>query len=183
MRVHGIDVQVRAGEQLGQRRPQVVVAEAETVHAGVDLEVIRDSSPVPGRRVLNGAGRRRRRNGGREGVLEQSIEVAYAQRAEDKDWHADAGATQDDALFDIGARQHPRAGLFERERHASGAMAVGVGLDDRDDAGRLATAHRLLPVDLGGEVLLNRAEVGLKRSEIDVGYGAADHVRFMVRDS
>src|SRR5207247_704769 len=96
--------------------------------------------------------------------------------------HADAGATQHDALLDIGARQHARAGLFESERHASGAMAVGVGLDDRDDAGRLATARRPLAVDIGSEVLLYRAEVRLKRREIDVGYGATDHLRFMIRD-
>ena len=40
VRVHGVEPQVRAGEQLRQRARQVVVTEAEPVEAGVDLEVI-----------------------------------------------------------------------------------------------------------------------------------------------
>ena len=91
--------------------------------------------PVSRRGRLHGARGGRRRDRRRQRELEQPVEIADAQRAEHQDRHAHAGPPKDDALFDVGAGQHRRARLLERERHARRAMAVGVGLDDGDDAG------------------------------------------------
>ena len=109
------------------------MAEPEPVHAGVDLQVIADRRLTPRRGRLHrarGAGRRDRR---RQRELEQAVEIADAQRAEHENRHAHAGLPEHDALFDIGARQHRRARLLERERDAWRAVTVGVGLDDGDD--------------------------------------------------
>ena len=62
MRVHRVEREVRAGEQLRQRPPQVVVPEPEAVHAGVDLEVIAQRRAALGRAGLQ---RRARRPGSR----------------------------------------------------------------------------------------------------------------------
>ena len=40
MRVHGVEREIGAGQERRQRPLQVVVAEAEPVHAGINLEVI-----------------------------------------------------------------------------------------------------------------------------------------------
>ncbi len=45
------------------------------------------------------------------------------------------GLPERDTLFDIRARQHRRARLFERERNARCSMSVRVRLDDSDDGG------------------------------------------------
>ncbi len=45
MRVDRGELEIRALEQLRKRAPQVVEPETEPVHAGVDLQVIRQRSP------------------------------------------------------------------------------------------------------------------------------------------
>ena len=60
---------------------------------------------------------------------------------------------------------------FERARDLGGAVAVGVGLDDGDDAGARAGPRQPAGADEPGD----RAEVGADRLEIDVRDGLTDH--------
>ena len=123
----------------GSVRAQVVVAEPEPVHAGVDLEVIaRAARPARAAARLQRPARRRRRDRRRQAVLEDAVEVADAERAEHEDCGPHAGRPQHDAFLDVGAREHRGARLLERERHRSRAVPVGVRLDDGDDAGGAA---------------------------------------------
>ena len=135
MGVDRLEIQVLAGQQSGQRAPQVVEAEAEPVHPGVDLQVVADAALVLLRRGLHrerGAGGRDRR---RQPAVEQAVEIADAQRAEDEDVGAHAGGAQRRAFLDVGAGEQIGARLFQRERDLAGAMAVGVRLDHRDNTG------------------------------------------------
>ena len=166
---HRIQPQVRAGEQLGQHAAEVVEPVPEPVHAGVDLEVVGDGRPMPCRRRLHRARRARRRDRRGQRILEQPVEIADAQRPEHQNRHAHAGAAQHDALFDIGAREHRRACLFERQRDTIGAMPVGIRLDDRNDVRRSRRAC------CAAEKIANRAEVAPQRAQVDVRDGAADH--------
>ena len=134
VRVDGGEVEVLAREQRRQRAPQVVEAEPETVHPGVDLEVILHAPPVSLGCRLHGLRGARRRDGRRQGAVEQSIEIADAERAEDEDLGADSGGAQRGALLDVRARQQVGARRLERERDLGGAVPVGVRLDDCDDA-------------------------------------------------
>ena len=72
---------------------------------------------------------------GVELAIEQAVEVADAQRAEHEDLRAHAGSPQHRPLFDVGAREQIRAGVFERACHLPGAVPVRVGLDHRNHAG------------------------------------------------
>jgi len=65
-----------------------------------------------------------------------SSEIAHRQRAKHENRNRDAGVAERDAFFDVGAREHRCAGRLEREPDGRCTMAVRVGLDDRDDAGR-----------------------------------------------
>ena len=47
--------------------------------------------------------------------VKHAVEIADAERAEDEDRNAHARASQDDAFLDVGAREHRRTGLLERE--------------------------------------------------------------------
>ena len=170
VRVDGVELEVRAREQLRQRAAQVVEAEPEPVHAGVDLQVIADALAVARRGGLHGARRARRRNRRRQPAVEQAIEIADAQRAEHQNLGADAGGPQRRAFLDVGAGQQIGAGLFERARHLAGAVAVGVRLDDGDHAGRRAARPRLA-LERGADVPVVR----LERREIDAGDGRANH--------
>ena len=63
---------------------------------GVDLQVIAERRPVLRGGRLHGARRGRRRDRRRQRELEQAVEIADAQRAEDQNRHAHAGAAQHD---------------------------------------------------------------------------------------
>src|SRR5690349_1478572 len=85
MRIHGVELEVRAREQFWKRSLQVVEPKAEPVHAGVDLEVIPDPLLVFQSRGLNRAGGSGRGDGRRELAVEQAVEIAHAHRAEHED--------------------------------------------------------------------------------------------------
>ncbi len=140
VRVDADELQVRARQQLRERARQVVVPQAQPVHSGVDLQVILQTRPAPGRRFLQRPAGRRRGDGRRQAVLEDAGDVADAERAEDEDLAANAGAPQHDRLLDVRARQHRGAGVFEGQADGGRAVAVGVGFHDGDDAGRGAPA-------------------------------------------
>ena len=74
-----------------------------------------------------------RRDGRGELVIDDAVEIADAQRAEDEDRGAHAGLPQRDPLLDVRAREHRGAFGLERQADRRGAVAVGVGLDDGDD--------------------------------------------------
>ncbi len=138
VRVDRIEREVRAREQLRQRPAQVVVAEAEAIHAGIDLEVIAQRRAALRGAVLQRVAGGRARDRRRQVVIEHAVEIADAERAEDQDRRANAGLAEIDAFFDVRHRQHRRARGFECRRDAARAVTVGVGLDDGDDAGAIA---------------------------------------------
>ncbi len=160
VRVDRVEPQVGAREQFRQRAPQVVVAEAEAVHPRVDLQVVAQRRLVLRRGLLHGARGGRRRDGRRQRELEQAVEIADAQRAENQNRRAHAGAPQHDGLFDVRARQQIRPGSLERERDTLRAMSVGVGFDHGDDSRRVA-ARSLRVRDTAFEEGPYRLEVGL----------------------
>ena len=175
MRVSRLEAEIRAGEEFRQRAPQVVVPEPETIHPGVDLEVVAEGDGMPGGRGLYGAGGRRRGNRRRQRVFEETVQIADAQRPEDEYRYAQAGAAERDPFLDIRTRQHRRARLLEGEAHGSGAMAVRVGFDDGED--RRGAAAGVAALD---QEMLNRAKVGLQGGKVDVRDGAADLCRFVI---
>jgi hypothetical protein len=166
MRVDRLEPQVRAGEQLRQRAAQIVVTKTKAVHPRVYLQVIAKDRAVRCGRRLHGAGGGRRRDCRRQRELEQSVEVADAQRAEDQNWHADPCPPENDGFLDVSACEQIRARGFERERDPLGSMPVRVCLDDSDDSrGRRSF----------GQKLLNCFEVGLQRRQVNVRDSASDH--------
>ena len=168
VRVDAVEPQVRTDQQLAQGSSQVVMPEAEPVHAGVDLQVVADPRPTPRGFRFDGPCRGRRRDRRHQVVLEQPAEIADAQRAEHEDGGAHPRRTQRDRLFDVGTRDHPRPGALERERHGNGAVPVGVGLDDGDDGGR--RAFNRFSGQKGGDGTV----VGLDSGQIDQGDGGAN---------
>jgi hypothetical protein len=82
---------------------------------------------------------RRRRAGRRdrwgEVVLEDAVEIADTQRAEDENRRAHARLAQHHRFFDVGARQHRRPGGLEREPHLRRPVPISIRLDDGDDVG------------------------------------------------
>ena len=136
VRVDRVEVQIPTGEQAGQCPFQVVEAKPEPVHAGVDFEVIPQTLVVFLSRGLHRTSRAGRRDGWRQTAVEQAIEIADAERPEHEDVGVHAGRSQHGAFFDVGARQQIRARRFERERHLSRAVTVGVRLDDGNDSRR-----------------------------------------------
>ena len=168
MRVDRVELEVRAVEQIGQRTAQVVGAKTETVHAGVDFQVIPDALLVAGGGGLHGDGGAGRRNRRRQAAVEEAVEVADAQRAEHENLALDAGRPERGALFDVGARQQVGARALERLPDLRRAVPVRVRLDDRDHARRMLGLFGLQVTDDGRVV---RGE----RVEIDAGDGRADH--------
>ncbi len=134
VRVDRVDPEMGAGRNLGERPIEVVVAEAEPVHAGVDLEVAAQRDAAGCGRGLPAPARRRASKSSASGSCSKiAVEVADAQRPEHEDRHTHAGLSQHDGFFDVRAREHRGASLLERARHLRRAVAVGVGLDDCDD--------------------------------------------------
>ncbi len=110
-------------------------------------------------------------------MIEDAVEIADAERAEDQDRRANAGLAQIDALFDVRDREHRRARRLERRRDAARAVAVGVGLDDGDDAGRDHGPAAGAAIEAGfvGEIRADGLEVGFEGGEIDARGRAANH--------
>jgi hypothetical protein len=175
MRVDGVDDQMRAGCHLRKRPLEIVVSEAETIHAGVDLQMAVQAFVVACGCRLKRAGRARRGDGRRQIVREDPVEIADAQRAENEDGRADAGLPQDDGLFDVRAGEHRGAGILERLRDLRRAVAVRVRLDDGDDARRGARRR--------SEKRSDRVEVRADSLEIDPGNRRPDHWRILSKSS
>ena len=133
VRIHRIDGKVRAGRNLGQRAIEVVVPEAESIHAGIDLQVAPQHRRLPRGGLLQRPRRRRRGDRRRQAMREDAFEIADAEGAEHQDGHADASLAQHHAFLDVRTRQHRRASLLERPGHLRRAVSVGIGLDDRND--------------------------------------------------
>ena len=168
VRVDGLEVEVLAGEQLRQRPPEVVEAEAEPVHAGVDLQVIADALAVLLRRRLHrvrGAGRG---DGRRQAAIEQPVQIADAQRAEHQDVAAHTRRPQRRAFLDVGAGEQIGAGVFEGERDLPGAVSVGIRLDHRNHPG----GARAILREIVDDVLV----VGLERVKINPRDRLSDHI-------
>src|SRR4051812_16993775 len=103
-------------------------------------------------------------------VLEDAVEVADAQRAEDEDRDLHARLSQDDALLDIGAREHLRPCALERKPDAGRSVPVRVCFDDGNDArGEAGCA-------LCCERRRDRAQVRFDSAEIDNRACRADHL-------
>jgi hypothetical protein len=161
-----------ARQQFGQRPAEIVVAETETIHPGVDFQVIAQRGAMLRGRRLHRARRRRRRDRRRQRILEQTLQIADAQRTKDKDRQAHAGAPQHHALFDVRTGEHRRPRLLERDPHGPGSVPVGVGFDNGDDRRAAGSGLRA-----AGQERSNRSKVGLQRAEVDVRDSAADHQR------
>ena len=95
-------------------------------------------------------------------MIEDAVDLADAERAEDQNRDGDAGLAQPHAFLDVGAGEHRRAGGLERERDASRAVAVRIGLDDGQDARRRGG---------GADQRRDRAVVVGEGVEIDAGNG------------
>ena len=177
MRVDGLERQIPAAEQFGQRALQVVVPEAKAIHAGVDFQVVTEGRAALGGALLQRPARGRTRDRRRQIVIEHTVEIADAQRAEHQDRRVDAGFPEIDALFDVRHREHDRAGRLERRRDPARAVAVGVGLDDGDDSRRQRGTAAGLAIETGFavEIRADGVEVGFERCEINAGCRAADH--------
>ena len=169
MRIDGIERQVRTGEQLGQRAGEIVEPEPEPVHAGVDFQVIAHPLLVPRRCRLHGTCRSRCRDGRRQPAIEQAIEIADAQRAEDQNLRAHSRIAQHRAFFDVRACHEIRSGVLERAGNLSCAVAVRVGFHHRNQAGRAIAS-------LTGQVLDNAAVVRLEGTQVDSGDSRTNHV-------
>src|SRR4051794_26437933 len=102
-------------------------------------------------------------------MLEDAVEVADAQRAEDKDRDLHARLPQDDAFLDIGAREHLGPCALERKSDAGRPVPVRVCLDDGNDARREAGCA------LCCERRRDRAQVRFDSAEIDNRACGADH--------
>ena len=166
VRVDSVDGEVRAGRDFRERAIEVVVPESETVHAGVDLQMATERHLASRGGLLEGARGGGRRDRGREVVREHALEIADAQRTKDQDWRAHTRFTQDDAFLDVGTRQHGCAGILERKAYFRGAMAVGVGLDDRDHA-RGGCCRCSQEVGNGGVVRADGPKVDARNSRTD----------------
>ena len=168
VRIHRIEIEIRTGEQLGQRARKIVEPEPEPVHPGVDFEVIPHALPVPRRGRLHRTRRARRRDRRRQPAVEQAIEIADAEGAKHQNVRADPGLAQHCAFFDIGASQKVRSGLFKRAPHLPGAMTVSVGLDHRNQA-----RHPIAP--FAADMLDDAPVVRLERVQVDSGNGGTNH--------
>ena len=145
MGVNRLDAQVRTFRDRRQRPSQVVVPESQTVHPCVDLQVAKNATrgvrPGSDPFLAGGGGGEvfgggRGGNRGRQVEFEDAVEIADAEGAEDQNGNADAGTAEDDALLDVGAGEHCRAGALEGQSDLARTVPIGVGFDDRDDARR-----------------------------------------------
>ena len=168
MRVDGAELEVLAREQFGQRPSQVVVPKPEAIHPGIDLEVIRKPPLVLGRRRLHGACGARRGDRRRQPAVEQAVQIADAEGAEDQYVRLHAGGAQLGPFLDIGARQQIGAGVLERARDLAGAVAVRIRLDHRNRARRPGGPF-------AREVFGDVSEVARDSAQIDAGDGGTDH--------
>ena len=94
MGVQRFDAQRGRLEDGRQRAAQVVVAQAEPVHAGVDLDVAAEHRLARGGGVGQGPAGPRRRDGRRQSVREDAVEIRDAEGAEDEDRGGDTGLAQ-----------------------------------------------------------------------------------------
>jgi len=122
-----------------------------------------------GRRCLHGARGARRRDRRREPAIEQAVQIAHAQRAEDQNVRLHAGGAQRGPFLDIRARQQIGAGVFERARDLTAAVAVRIRLDHRYRAGRRGRPF-------ARKVIGNASEVARDGAQIDPGDSGTNHV-------
>jgi hypothetical protein len=163
VRVDRVDAQVGARGHVRDGPIQVVVTKTEPVHPGVDLQMAAECRAVASGSGLERAGRAGGRDRRRQGMLEEAIEVADAERAEHQDRDAHARLPKGDPLFDVRAGEHRGTRGLECHPCLTRAVAVGVRLHDGDHA-RAAT-----------EEPCNGAQVAPERREVHAGGGWADH--------
>ena len=106
-------------------------------------------------------------------VIDDAVEIADAQGAEDEDRGAHAGLPQRDPLLDVRAREHRGAFGLERQADRRGAVAVGVGFHDGDD--RAARPDVGPPVRRAIQKAGDGAVVRPDGVEIDVRDGLPNH--------
>ncbi len=109
------------GEKVGRLPP----GDAQTGHAGVDLDFVGDV----------GAGQPPVVDGGGEAVLAELVLFALQTAAQHQDAPAVHPATQFPGLGQGGDREVLHPLLHQHGRHQPHSVAVSVGLDHRDDAG------------------------------------------------
>ena len=116
--VDRIHRQMTRADHRGKRRAEVVAAEAEPVHPGVDLQVDPDADAARRGRLLQCTSRGRGRDGWRQAVLEDPREVAHAERAEHENGRGHPGRAELDAFLDVraGQRRRRRGGCARRPR-------------------------------------------------------------------
>ena len=163
----------RAGSGGDRRR-----LEAASPKTRLDLE-LQAKCRRPARRAVQ------RREGPR-----QELRVAHAEddaalrrdpcerrvrRIQHEDRAANTGAPELERLVVGGNAEAVRAGRLERSRHAGGAVAVGIGLDDRLDAdavaGKLADERQVRgqrgDVDLEPREVRQRRFAGRRKADLD----------------
>ena len=117
MRVDRDDFEIAAGDQLGQRELEVVVAQPEAVHAGVDLQMTAQPHAVLRGRGLQRSARAGRRDRRREVVLEHAVDVADAQARRRSESRRVTPALRSTMASSMSAHARMRrAGLLQRER-------------------------------------------------------------------
>ena len=106
---------------------------ADAVHPGVDLEVHRKRARV-GRddRLRQRLDARGGVHGGREPASTTVVAADGHRLGQHEDRRVDAGLAQLDALFDERDAEHRRAGFDRGPPGRDGAVAVAVGLHDRE---------------------------------------------------
>ena len=138
------------------------------MQTSIDLEVISNALPIALGCGLNSTRRTGRRDRRRQTTVEKALQVADAQRSKDENLGLHACRAQSRAFFDIGARQQIGAGVLQRAPYLTGAVAVRVRFDNRDDSGR--SGGRFLR-----KVLCDRPEVGFDRAQIDARDSRTNH--------
>jgi hypothetical protein len=168
VRVYRVEFEPLAGQQLRQGTTQVVVAKPQSVHAGIDLEVIANRLAVLRGGLVYCPGSAGRRDRRRQAAIEQAVQVADAQGAEDQDFRLNPGRAQRRPFFDIGAGEQIGTHRFEGARHLHGTVTVRVRLDHRNRPRRGVGA-------LVRQVVDDSTKVVFERAEIDARDGRTDH--------
>ena len=145
--------------------------DAETVHAGVHLELNGDIFLAQ----LRGGGFVRKKllatvNCGSEVVLQEIFFLAGPEATEDEDGRANAGLANFDALTGRGDTEPIRAGLFEGLGDRGATVAIAIAFDDRENFARsFAFFRRRI------DVVANVVKISGERRERNFGPDGAAH--------